>query len=137
VSLSSSFEDLELDRKQAELGFTFPSEPTALKEFKVLRRQERTLAGLRGQEFITRTTLNNGHVYYSMAWGTKGAEGDALTPQISVGLNTPKDTVNSKGAPYTPVPPEAQLIALWDGALATLRIRPGALPAGQVLRSVN
>ena len=137
VSLSSSFEDLELDRKQAELGLTFPSEPTALKEFKVLRRQERTLAGLRGQEFITRTTLNNGHVYYSMAWGTKGADGDALTPQISVGLNTPKDTVNSKGQPYTPVPPEAQLIALWDGALATLRIRPGALPAGQVLRSVN
>ena len=135
--MESSFNELKRDQERADFALTLRSEPLGYKEFKVLRRQERTLAGLRGQEFITRTTLNNGHVYYSMAWGTKGADGDASTPQISAGLNTPKDTVNSKGQPYTPVPPEAQLIALWDGALATLRIRPGALPAGQVLRSVN
>jgi hypothetical protein len=106
------------------------------KEFKVLRRQERTLAGLRGQEFITRTTLNNGHVHYAMQWGTKGGAG-LLEPTVSVFMNTPDTAKAPDGIAYTPVPPEAQLIALWDGALATLRIRPGALPAGQVLRAVN
>jgi len=138
VALSSSFEDLEMDRKKAEFGLTFPNESTAFKEFKVLRRQDRTLGGLHGQEFITRTTLNNGHTYYSMAWGTKGAEDGLLTPSISVHLNTPKDINNSPGRPpYATLPPERELIALWDGVLASFKLRPGALPAGQVLRAVN
>jgi hypothetical protein len=58
-------------------------------------------------------------------------------PSLSIHMNTPDTAKAPDGTAYTPVPPEAQLIALWEGALATLRIRPGALPAGQVLRAVN
>jgi hypothetical protein len=52
-------------------------------------------------------------------------------------MDTPDDAIDSDGKPYTPLPAEPELIALWDAALRTLRLRPGALPAGQVLRAVN
>jgi hypothetical protein len=136
VAMYSGFDVLKRDQDRAEVGLTFRNEPEGYKEFKVLRRQERTLAGLRGQEFITRTTLNNGLVHYSMRWGTKGGAG-LLEPTLSVFMDTPDTAKAPDGSAYTPVPPEAQLIALWDGVLATLRLRPGALPAGQVLRAVN
>jgi hypothetical protein len=137
VAIASGFEELKRDEDRAEFALTLHKEPLGYKAFKVLRRQERTLAGLRGQEYITRTTLNNGHTYYSMYWGIKGAEGDVLTPRISIGLNTPDTAKSVAGRAYATLPPEAELIALWDSVLATFRLRPGALPAGQVLRAVN
>jgi hypothetical protein len=137
VSLESAFEMLKRDQNRAEYGLTFTKEPLGYKEFKVLRRQERSLGGLQGQEFITRTTLNNGHTYYGFMWGTKGAEGGLLTPTISVHLNTPPTSDSNDGKPYASLPPEAELIELWDSVLATFRLRPGALPAGQGIRAVN
>lgn len=137
VAMESGFEVLQREENRAKVGLTFPNEPTAFKEFKVLRRQERTLADLRGQEFIIRTTLNNGHVHYRFKFLIKGGLNSVAEPTLSIHMNTPKAANAPDGSAYTPVPPEAQLIALWDGALATLRIRPGALPAGQVLRAVN
>ncbi len=137
VAIGSAFEELKRDQDRADFALTLRNEPLGYKEFKVLRRQEHTLAGLRGQEFITRTTLNNGHLYYSLHWGVKGAEGDLLTPRISIDMSTPDTASNAEGKAYAPLPSEAELIRLWDLALATFRLRPGALPAGQVLRAVN
>ncbi len=137
VAISSSFETLQRDQDRADFALTLRNDPLGYKAFKVLRRQERTLAGLRGQEFITRTTLNNGHVYYTMLWSVKGGTEGVATPRIVVGLDTPDTAKAPDGSAYVELLPEPELIALWDGALATLRIRPGALLAGQVLRSVN
>jgi hypothetical protein len=136
VAMYSGFDVVQRDQERADFALTLRSEALGYKEFKVLRRQERMLAGLRGQEFITRTTLNNGHVYYALRFLIKGGSG-VTEPSLSIHMNTPDTAKAPDGTAYTPVPPEAQLIALWDGALATLRIRPGALPAGQVLRAVN
>jgi hypothetical protein len=136
VAMYSGFDVVQRDQERADFALTLRSEALGYKEFKVLRRQERMLAGLRGQEFITRTTLNNGHVYYALRFLIKGGLG-VTEPSLSIHMNTPDTAKAPDGTAYTPVPPEAQLIALWDGALATLRIRPGALPAGQVLRAVN
>lgn len=115
---------------------TLKKEPLGDKDVKVLHRQERTSAGLRRQEYNTRTTLNNGHIYYSMQWGLKGASG-LLEPMLSIHMNTPKTARAADGSAYASLPPESELIALWDSALRTFRLRPGALPAGQVLRAVN
>lgn len=137
VAISSSFETLQRDQDRATFALTLRNEALGYKEFKVLRRQERTLAGLHGQEFITRTTLNNGHVYYRFIWGIKGAEEGVLTPRITIHMNTPDTAKAPDGSAYAALPPEPELIALWDSALASLRLRPGALPPGQVLRAVN
>jgi hypothetical protein len=95
VAISSSFETLGRDQERADFALTLRNDPLSYKEFKVLRRQERTLAGLRGQEFITRTTLNSGHVYYTMLWSVKGGLESVSTPRIVVGLDTP-DTAETK-----------------------------------------
>jgi hypothetical protein len=56
---------------------------------------------------------------------------------MTIHLNTP-DTANAPdGKSYASLPPEAELIELWDSVLATFRLRPGALPQGQVIRAVN
>lgn len=136
VPLNSGFDVLKRDQDRANFAITLRNEPLGYKEFSVLRRQERSLGGLQGQEFITRTTLNNGHTYYRFKYSIKGGSG-VLEPTLSIHMNTPPTSHSNDGKPYTPVPPEAQLIALWDGALATFRLRPGALPAGQVIRAVN
>jgi hypothetical protein len=136
VSLESVFEELKRDQDRADFALTLRNEPLGYKEFKVLRRQERTLAGLRGQEFITRTTLNNGHFYYTFRWGIKGGAG-LVEPTLSIHMDTPSTAKAPDGSVYAALPPEAELIRLWDSALVTFRLRPGALPAGQVLRAVN
>jgi hypothetical protein len=113
--------------------------PEGFKEFKVLRKRDRTLAGLAGQETVARTTLNNGHSYYSMQWTIKGAlDGGVLKPTIAVHLNTPR-TANevATGKPYDTLPPEPELLKIWDYALSTFKWRQGALPDGQQIQAVN
>jgi hypothetical protein len=136
AAMYSGFDVLKRDQDRADFALTLRNEPLGYKEFKVLRRQERALAGLRGQEFITRTTLNNGHAYYSFRYLIKGGSG-LLEPTLSIHMDTPDTANNPDGKPYATLPPEPQLIAIWDSTLATFRMRPGALPAGQVLRAVN
>ena len=112
--------------------------PEGFREFTVLRKRDRTLAGLAGQEFITRTTSNVGHTVYRMQWTIKGAlDGGVWKPNIVVHLNTPPTAADGDGKPYTKLPPEAELIQLWDYALSTFRWRAGALPDGQQIQVVN
>ena len=136
AAMYSGFETLKFDEDRARVGLTFQNEPEGYKEFKVLRRRERTLAGLLGQEFITRTTLNNGRTFYRFKFLIKGGQG-LLEPTLSIHMGTPDTAKSADGVVYATLPPESELMALWDSVLATLRLRPGALPAGQVLRAVN
>lgn len=137
AAIESGFEELQREQDRAQTLLSFTKEPEGFKEFKVLRRQERVLAGLLGQEFITRTTFNNGHVVYAMHWGVKGSPENLLTPRITVHLNTHKNLTTPAGEAYVPLPPEPELIRLWDSVLASFKLRPGALSPGQVLRAVN
>ncbi len=136
AAMYSGFDVLKRDQDRADFALSLQKEPLGYKDFKVLRRQERMLAGLLGQEYITRTTLNNGHTYFNFRYLIKGGSG-LLEPTLSIHMNTPNTAKASDGSPYAALPPEAELIALWDSVLRTFRLRPGALPAGQVLRAVN
>jgi hypothetical protein len=137
VERLSGFENLDLDQKQAAVGLTIPDAAEGFREFKVLRKNERLLAGLLGQEFITRTTLNSGHVYYRFHWGLKGGVENFNEPAIVVHLNTPKRLTDGKGKPYSSLPAEDELIRFWDSVLRTFKVRPNALPDGQTIRAVN
>ncbi len=138
VKLSNSFEELLIDEEYAEQRMAYP-EPRGVREFKVLRRQERTLGGIAGQEFVAKTTLKNGHSYYRFNWQIKGAnDGGLLEPTIAINLQTSEYPNAPKGEqPYAKLPPESELIKLWEFALATFKWRPGALPNGQTIKAVN
>ncbi len=138
VLLRNSFEELAVDENLAKKMAVY-DEPRAVREFKVLRRQERTLGGISGQEFIAKTTLKNGHSYYRFNWQVKGAnDGELLEPTIAINLNTPKYPKAHPGnLPFAELPPETELIKLWEFAIATFKWRPGALPNGQTIKAVN
>jgi hypothetical protein len=73
-----------------------------------------------------------------MQWTVKGAlDGGVLKPTIAIHLNTPKTAADTKGKPYDKLPPEPELIKLWDYALSTFQWREGALPDGQRIEAVN
>lgn len=138
VKLSNSFEELAMDEEYAKQRLAY-AEPRGVREFKVLRRQERTLVGIAGQEFIAKTTLKNGHSYYRFNWQVKGAnDGGLLEPTIAINLNTPKyPTAHAGNPPFAELPPEPELIKLWEFALASFKWRNGALPDGQQIKAVN
>ena len=137
VALYSGYEDLKYDEERAAFMLR-NKDPDGFNEFTVLRKRDRMLAGLAGQEFVTRTTLNSGHTYYRMMWTIKGAlDGGVLKPTIAVHLNTPRSDVDSNGKPYAKLPPEGDLLKLWDYALSTFQWRNGALPGGQNIQVVN
>ncbi len=137
IALYSGFEDVELDQERSKLRAPDKG-PGGFKEFKMLRKRERALDGLAGQEFIARTTLNSGHVFYRMQWTIKGAlDGGVLKPAIQIHLNTPDVLSDAYHKPYDKLPPEPELINLWDYALSTFRWRDGALLDGQKIQGVN
>jgi hypothetical protein len=138
LALRSNFEDLALEESLAQKRSVY-DDPRAIREFKVLRRQERTLAGIAGQETITRSTVKSGHSYYRFKWHVNGRnDGGILEPTIAINMQTPEYPDASPGEPpYTKLPSEPELIKLWEFALATFKWRPGALPDGQNIKAVN
>ena len=137
MSVYSGFEELKFAQDRAKSMLDY-AEPKGFKDFTVLRKRERTLAGIKGQEFAIRTTLNNGHTFYRMQWTLKGVlDGGVLTPDIVVHLNTADTESDSNGKPYAKLPPEPELLKLWDYALSTFKWRTGALPNGQTIQVVN
>ncbi len=137
VLLTNSYEELKYEEDHAHALLDFDA-PNGLKEYKVIRKRERSLSGIAGQEYLTRATRNDGHIVYSMQWAIKGQlDGGILKPAITVSLNTPQNPATANGKPYATLPPEAELIKLWDYALSTFKWRVGALPDGQQIQVVN
>lgn len=137
VAIYNGVEDLKYDEDRAKSMLDY-NVPEGFREFKVLRKRDRTLAGLAGQEFVTRTTRNDGHVYYRMQWTVKGElDGGVVKPRIVVHLNTPETPVDGYGKPYATLPPESDIFKLWEYALSTFKWRAGALPNGQQIQVVN
>ena len=137
VAIYNGDEDLKYDEDRAKSMLDYNA-PDGFREFKVLRKRDHTLAGLVGQEFVTRTTLNDGHTFYRLKWTVKGALDSGVSkPRIVVHLNTPQTATDAVGKPYDKLPPELELFKLWDYALSTFKWRVGALPDGQQIQVVN
>lgn len=135
--LYTGFGHLTFERQRAELSRKHLE--TAFKEFSVLRKQERTLDGLLGQEFITRTIDQYGVKSYLFWWNVRGSnDGGISKPSIAIHMTTPTTAIEATSQqPYPSLPAENQIISAWDHALSTFKVRPGSMPAGQRIEAFN
>jgi hypothetical protein len=119
----SAFDSLKTEERSAggrggEVG---------LKQFKVLRKQQRNLDGFDGEETISLTELKNGTKLYSFRWRTLGQLKSIVSPHITITMDTNNPLQDGT---YIKTPPAEEMIGLWDAVLDSLRHRPGALPPG-------
>lgn len=99
----------------------FKDDPVYPKEFVVLRKQMRTLAGRPGEEVVWRQKQNNGAVLYKFLWFNSDPGGTPAKPGISIDMS-----VGNSDQPTIGPPPEQDLLSLWDAVLNSVRRRPGA-----------
>lgn len=110
-------------RQTRESVPAWSSDPSAPKEFTVLRKREHTLNGLPGQEVIYRKVFNNGKREYQFMWRDSAPQNGRM-PKGVIQISF-DDQPDSNQPPYPP-PPEDQMFALWDAVLNSVRPRPGA-----------
>ncbi|TFW31775.1 T6SS immunity protein Tli4 family protein [Massilia horti] len=99
-------------------------------QFHTLRRGKRTLGDLAGEEILQRVTERNGTVAQSFCWELTGSEDNVYLPflyfELGSGYGEDDRSVNSSMK-------DAEMIALWDRILSSLRVRPtgGAKPKAE------
>lgn len=85
-----------------------------------LRRGERTVNRMHGEELLDRVRESDGVVGHDFEWEAFSAEDDVLKPALAVEMST------GRGRPGKPVRSslnDAQAIALWDRVVSSLRKR--------------
>ncbi len=128
--LNTAAQLLQAEQVRAEAAQAQAQDGQGLRDFALLRWRECPLGGLTAQEFITRSRWGDGHVQYRfMAWVSGGLD-SLLTPTLAVHLTTPA----RPGQALADLPPESDLLALWDSVLPSVQQRPHALPGNQRLR---
>lgn len=99
--------------------------------FDVIRKRDRVINGVVGQETVSKFVFKGGVVQHRFLWDVayKGQQDTAAKPGIWVGMKTGEElpTPDGGSAPSHETPPESELLALWDAMLNSLRFRPGAL----------
>jgi hypothetical protein len=119
----SAFDSLKTEERSAEGR----GGEVGLKQFRVLRKQNRDLDGFDGEETISLTELKNGTKLYSFRWRTLGQLKSIVHPHITITMDTDNPL---RDGTYIKTPPEEEMIGLWDAVLASLRHRPAALSQG-------
>lgn len=129
-STGSAFDDLsEEQRRIRETASTVPDwvrDPLYPKEFTVLRKRERSLNGIAGQEVAYRKTFNNGKHEYRFRWQIQGAD-IVATKHSGLSLEMGFTDEQDSNKPGIPPPPEDQMYALWDAVLNSVQIRQGGV----------
>jgi hypothetical protein len=90
-----------------------------------LRKGQRTIHGIPGEEFVFKSRENNGTTGYAFNWETQGTESDVLRPFVSLELQAGM-SLRAGGAPVQATLPEAALFDLWQSMTSSLRVRPVA-----------
>lgn len=93
-------------------------EPLYITEFAVLRKRERSVGGIAGQEAVWRTAHVNGATYYSFEWQSLAQTGTARDPRLVIQL-----LAGNESYPEDKPPPQDDLLALWDAVLESARLR--------------
>lgn len=116
------FDDLGMMQDSAKESMK-TSDSARIVSFEVMRKKERRLAGMDGQETAVKLKLANGQEYYRFAWGSTD---DATRPDKS-GFGFQLEAGADQYTPdYATPPSEDDLLALWDATLDSLKPRPGA-----------
>lgn len=90
----------------------------AVARMKTLRRGERNIGPLKGQELLVRGD-DGGRRSYHFLWETQGRANSLAFPFMSLELSTSGETAASPAS-------DEEMLEIWDSILATLRPRPGA-----------
>lgn len=91
--------------------------------FDVLRRRDRPLAGMDGQEIAVKAKLADGQEWYRFEWNSLGDDQRPNKSGFSATLEAGDQQYTSN---YSAPPPQEDLLALWDAMLDSLKPRPGA-----------
>ncbi|WP_157515274.1 T6SS immunity protein Tli4 family protein [Luteimonas abyssi] len=95
----------------------------SIRDFKVLRREQKSVMGLSGEEGAYRVETSDGKVKYGFVWTSQSRPDGRFPMALSASLEAGADEHVDD---YTPPPDEEQLTALWDALLASIKERPGA-----------
>lgn len=90
--------------------------------FDVLRKEEKSIAGLTGQETAIRIELANGQLYYRFDWNSTGDDSRPNKTGFSLDLEAGNYNYTPR---YAPPPPKDDLLALWDAMLDSVTPRNG------------
>ncbi|TFW32791.1 T6SS immunity protein Tli4 family protein [Massilia horti] len=91
--------------------------------FSTLRKGERTLNGLQGEEVAFKARELNLAVTYSFQWEMQGKQDDVYAPLLALELDTGMNP-HAGGKPLQSSMSEVALLALWDKISSSLRVRP-------------
>ncbi len=101
---------------------------------KTLRRGDRNIGPIKGQELLVRGDAG-GKRSYEFLWESQGEKASIEHPFLSLRMSTTDETDENGEIMDAPFNDDAEALALWDSILGTLRLRPGAInPGGADLR---
>lgn len=91
-----------------------------------LRRRDRNIGPIKGQELLVRAN-ENGKRSYEFLWESQGKADSIEFPFMSLQLSTSAET-DAKGEVIdAPFANDEEALAFWDAILGSLRLRPGAV----------
>jgi len=122
LPMPTPFDDLEMFKSWAGESKR-SSDDDRVVSFEVLRKENRQLMGMPGEEIAIKAELANGQEWYRFEWNSLDDATRPLKSGFSFGLEAgDKDYTPD----YVPPPPQEDLLALWDVMLASLKPRPSA-----------
>ena len=101
----------------------------ALKGVRVLRKRDRKLNGIEGQEYLYRERSSDDRwSAYSFRWEAQGKVDDPYAPNIVTDMQVAMPTTSDYPPP--PFKSDDEAVAFWDAIVGTLRMRPVLTAAG-------
>ena len=124
--------DLDKTRLLDRVPFLLQMMGNLLNHTKTLRRRDRPLAGLDGQEMLTRLDVDGITAYYFIweAQGKRSKEHDlesTLHPNTHIELRIGGEPNKHSHKRESTEVSEEEALALWDAMLNSLHVRPGAI----------
>ncbi len=108
------------------LSRTSPGYEGTLAAMKTLRRGDRIIGPIRGQEILVRADDGDKRSY-EFLWESQGQEDSIEHPFLSLRMTTTDETDDNGEIMDAPFADDSEALALWDSILETLRLRPGAV----------
>lgn len=115
------FEDLEMIQGWAKHAKK-REDKSRVVSFHVLRKENKDVAGMKGQEIAVATELANGQRWYRFEWYSEDDSSGPDKAGFSLDLEA---GANSYTARYASPPSEKDLLALWDAMLDSVKHRSG------------
>lgn len=91
-----------------------------------LRRRDRNIGPIKGQELLVRAN-ENGKRSYEFLWESQGQADSIEFPFMSLQLSTSAESDDNGEVIDAPFANDEEALAFWDAILGSIRLRPGAV----------